>query len=125
MDLAREIRIYGIAVGLFAVLHFSLTAASTGRLGAEGFETLRPWINAIAYLLYVLTGFVSGFVAERRQVLHGVVAGALAAATAILIFRVAVYDGFGMLALLATGTILGGLGGLSSLLVCRGRARGS
>lgn len=125
MDLAREIRIYGIAVGLFAVLHFSLTAASTGRLGTEDFGTLRPWINAIAYLLYVFTGFVAGFVAGRRRVLHGVVAGALAAVTAIMIFRIAVFDGFGMLALLATGTILGGLGGFSSLLLCHGRARRS
>lgn len=124
MELAREIRIYGIAVGLFAVLHFSLAAASTGRLGAEDFGTLRPWINAIAYLLYVFTGFVAGFVAERHQVLHGVVAGALAAATAILIFHVAVYDGLGVLALLANGTLLGGLGGLSSLLVRRGGVRG-
>lgn len=76
-----------------------------------------PWINATAYFLYVISGFAAGMVAKRRLVTNGLIAGVLAAATAIVVFGVTQGDAFGIAATAITGGVLGGIGGAFSMLL--------
>ncbi len=115
-----ELRAFVISVVVFAILFFALTTASnSAATTAEDLEGLLPWLNATAYLLYVITGFIAGIVAKRRTIVNGLIAGVLAAATAILIFGVTRGDSFGIVATVVNGGILGGIGGACAMFLTR------
>jgi len=82
-----------------------------------------PWINATVYFLYVIAGFAAGMVAKRRMIANGFIAGVLAAVTAILVFGVTRGDAFGITVTVITGSVLGGIGGASSMLLARHKER--
>ncbi len=105
---------------MFAVLFFVVTTASKRIVNtAEDVETLLPWINATVYVLYVIAGFAAGMVAQRRLIINGLIAGVLAAATAIVVFGVTQGDAFGIAATAVTGGVLGGIGGAFSMLLAQ------
>ena len=120
MPLPIEFRAFVIAIIVFTILQFILTLVSINVINtATDVQTLVPWINAVAYFLYVVTGFVVGVIAKRGEIVNGVIGGILAATTAILMLGVAGRDLFGAVALLIEGGILGGVGGACVLLLTR------
>lgn len=113
-----ELRAYAIAIVLFVILHFLLLALGNSVAAtATGVETWMPYINVLAYLLYILTGFVAGALARRRHVLNGMITGFLAAATAVLLFGAAPGFNLGTVVLLLNGVIFGGMGGACSMML--------
>lgn len=58
-------------------------------------------------------------VAKRRTIANGLIAGILAAATAILIFGVSWGDSFGISATVINGGVLGGIGGACAMFLAR------
>ena len=115
-----ELRALVISVVAFAILFFVLTTASnSAATTAKDLEGFLPWLNATAYLLYVIAGFVAGIVAKRRRIASGLIAGILAAATAILIFGVAWGDSFGIVATVVNGAVLGTIGGACAMFLTR------
>jgi sugar phosphate permease len=113
-----ELRAYAIAIALFVVLHFLLTALgnSVAASGPWG-ETWMPYLNVLAYVLYMVAGFVAGAVAKRYQVFNGMVTGVLAGAIAVFLFSVGPSFNFGTVVLLLNGAIFGGVGGACSMLL--------
>jgi hypothetical protein len=115
-----ELRAFAISVVVFGILFFALTTASnSAAITAEDLKGLLPWLNATAHLLYVVAGFVAGIVARRHTIVNGLIAGVLAAATAILIFGVTRGDSFGIVATVVNGGILGGIGGACAMFLTR------
>ena len=115
----NEIKAFVIAVAVFTVLQFILIVVSNNVVNtAADVENIVPWINATAYFLYVITGFVVGVIAKRRIIVNGVIGGVLAAAAAAVLFGVG-RDLFGIAALLTYGGVLGGIGGACFLLSTR------
>lgn len=90
---------------------------------AADVEKFLPWVNATAHFLYVIAGFVAGIIAKRRMIANGLIAGVLAAVTAILVFGVTWDDAFGIAATVITSGILGGIGGAFSMLLARQKER--
>ena len=120
MAVPTELRAYVISVGLFAVLHFSLTIVSNYvAQSVTGVQSYIPWLNVLAYALYVIAGFVAAAIAKRRGIINGVIAGVLAAMTAILLFGVAGGDWFGVMVMTVNGGVLGGIGGAFFLVLSR------
>jgi len=113
-----ELRAYAIAIALFVILHLVLTAL-TGAVArtAAGIEAWMPYLNAIAYLLYAVAGFVAGALTNRHHALNGLATGLLAALLALLLFRARPGPGIGTAVLLLNGAIIGGVGGACSLLI--------
>jgi hypothetical protein len=108
-----------IAVIVFVCLHYSLTLGSNYLANSSvNFPTLLPWLNLIAYILYVLSGFVASFLSKHKFVIVSLLAGLISAASAILIFGVG-GEVFGVFVTLASGLVLGGVGGGLSFLLKR------
>jgi len=119
----REIRSIVISVAIFLLLHFALTEATNYFANIENhFNEWLLWINITAYFLFVIVGFVAGILTKKHFLLVGALTGACSALAAILIFGVAGHDIFGIFAMLANGTIFGGIGGAISLFVMGNRA---
>ena len=109
-----------MSIALFAILFFAITFASNHVVKTVAdFETLMPWFNAITIFLYVIAGFVAGMVAKRRMIPNGLVAGGLAAATAITAFGVTRGDAEGIGATIIIGGVLGGIGGACAMFLAR------
>jgi sugar phosphate permease len=108
-----------IAVIVFVCLHYSLTLGSNYLANSSvNFPTLLPLLNLIAYILYVLSGFVASFLSKHKFVIVSLLAGLISAASAILIFGVG-GEVFGVFVTLASGLVLGGVGGGLSFLLNR------
>jgi hypothetical protein len=108
-----------IAVIVFMCLHYSLTLGSNYLANSPvNFPTLLPWLNLIAYILYVLSGFVASVLSKHKFVIVSLLAGFISAASAILIFGVG-GEVFGVFVTLASGLVLGGVGGGLSFLLNR------
>jgi hypothetical protein len=108
-----------IAVIVFMCLHYSLTLGSNYLANSSvNFPTLLPWLNLIAYILYVLSGFVASVLSKHKFVIVSLLAGFISAASAILIFGVG-GEVFGVFVTLASGLVLGGVGGGLSFLLNR------
>ena len=113
-----ELRAYAIAIALFVILHFGLTTLTDSvATTAAGIQTWMPYLNALAYILYAVAGFVAGALANRHHALNGLVTGFLAAAVAVLLFGVGPGLDLGTAVLLLNGSIIGGVGGACSLLI--------
>ncbi|MDQ2077940.1 hypothetical protein [Marinimicrobium sp. ABcell2] len=112
-----NIQAISVSVVLFITLHFLLTLVSNYlSKNSSSFLTLLPWLNLLAYLLYLLTGFISSLLAKSRLIITGLAAGLLSAFIAVLAFGVG-GDIFWGLLTLAFGFILGGIGGGISMLL--------
>ncbi len=113
-----------ISVVVFAILFFVLTIASNSAVNTRAdIEVILPWLNATAYFLYVITGFLAGLIAKQRMIVNGLIAGILAAATAILAFGVAWGDSFGVVATVVNGGVFGGIGGAFAMILSRKKER--
>jgi sugar phosphate permease len=113
-----ELRAYAIALVLFVILHFLLTALGNSVVASGPWgETWMPYLNVLAYTLYMVAGFVAGALTRRYHVLNGMVTGFLAGAIAVLLFGVGPSFNFGTVVLLLNGAIFGGVGGACSMLL--------
>lgn len=113
-----ELRAYTIALALFVILHLALTTLTDSvAKSAEGMQAWMPYLNALAYILYAVAGFVSGALTNRHHAINGLVTGLLAAAVAAFLFGVGLDFGIGTGVLLLNGAIIGGVGGACSLLI--------
>jgi sugar phosphate permease len=113
---APEFRAYTYALAAFSILQFALTTlANSVAETAAGARTWIPLLNAIAILLYILTGFLAGALAKRRNVLNGLVVGFLAAAISVSFFGTGQGFTVGTILLCLTGAIVAGIGGACSL----------
>jgi sugar phosphate permease len=113
-----ELRAYAIAIASFVVLHLALTALTDAvARTASGIEAWMPWLNAAAYILYAVAGFLAGALTNRHHAINGLVTGFLCAAIAALLFSVGPGAGLGIAILLLNGAIIGGVGGACSLLI--------
>ena len=100
------------------VLHLALTALTDAvARTAAGIDAWMPWLNAAAYVLYAVAGFVAGALTNRHHAINGLVTGFLCAALAALLFSVGPGPDFGIAILLLNGAIIGGVGGACSLLI--------
>lgn len=103
-----ELRAYAIAIASFVILHLALTALTDSVAGtAARMEAWMPWLNAAAYILYAVAGFVAGALTNRHHAINGLVTGFLCAAVAALLFRVGPGPDFGIAILLLNGAIIG------------------
>lgn len=117
-DRALKLRAILIALAVFVVLHVLLLFAARALAATpERIATVVPFLNAAAYLIYLITGFVSGAFARSAPILHGVTAGFFAAIVAIIFFGAAEADFAAVAILFANGLIFGGIGGASSFLL--------
>lgn len=113
-----ELRAYSIAITVFVILHLALTALTDSvATTAAGIQAWMPYLNAAAYLLYAVAGFVAGALTNRHHALNGLVTGFLCAAVAVLLFGVGPGPDLGTAILLLNGAIIGGVGGACSLLI--------
>ncbi len=113
---APEFRAYIYALAAFSILQFALTTlAMSVAETAAGARTWIPLLNVIAILLYILTGFLAGSLARRRNVLNGLVVGFLAAAISVSFFGTGQGITVGTFLLCLTGAIVSGIGGACSL----------
>ena len=113
-----ELRAYAIAIALFVILHLALTKLTDSvAMTAAGIQAWMPYLNALAYILFAVAGFVAGALTNRHHALNGLVTGFLAAAVAVLVFGVGPEPDFGTAILLLNGAIIGGVGGACSLLI--------
>ena len=111
-------RAYAIAIASFIVLHLALTALTDAvATTAAGIGAWMPWLNAAAYILYAVAGFIAGALADRHHAINGLVTGFLCAAVAALLFSAGPGLDFGITVLLLNGAIIGGVGGACSLLI--------
>ena len=116
----RTLKLRAILIGLavFVVLHVLLLVAARALAATpERIATVVPYLNAAAYLIYLIAGFVAGAFARAAPILHGVTAGFFAAFIAIVFFGAAEADFAAVAILIANGLIFGGIGGASSLLL--------
>ncbi len=101
-----------VALIIFICFHYFLTVGINYLANnSVSFPELLPWLNLIAYLLYILSGFVASILSDKKLILIGLVSGFLSATSAILIFSVANGELLGILITLCTGLVLGGVGG--------------
>lgn len=113
-----ELRAYAIAIALFVILHLALTTLTDSvAKTAAGIQAWMPYLNALAYILYAVAGFVSGALTNRHHAMNGLVTGLLAAIVAAFLFGVGLDFGIGTGVLLLNGAIIGGVGGACSLLI--------
>ena len=117
-DRALKLRAIIIALSVFVVLHVLLLFAARALAATpERIATIVPILNAAAYLIYLVAGFVAGAFARSAPILHGVATGLIAAVIAIVFFGAAEADFTAVAILIANGLIFGGIGGASSLLL--------
>jgi len=108
-----------ISAALFICLFFLLTLGSNYLANnSQNFVVYLHWLNFVAYVLYILGGFVAGILLKQNKIIVGLVAGLISAVSAILMFGVA-HEAFGIFATLVSGLVLGGIGGGLSLLFKR------
>lgn len=117
-DRALRLRAILIALAVFVVLHVLLLFAARALAATpERIATIVPILNAAAYLIYLIAGFVAGAFVRSAPILHGIVTGLFAALIAIIFFGAAEADLAAVAILVANGLIFGGIGGASSLLL--------
>jgi sugar phosphate permease len=117
-----ELRAYAIAIASFVILHLALTALTDAvATTAAGIEAWMPYLNAAAYVLYAVAGFVAGALTNRHHAINGLITGLLCATIAALLFSVGPGPDFGITILLLNGAIIGGVGGACSLLIPDGK----
>jgi hypothetical protein len=117
-DRSLKLRAILIALTVFVVLHVLLLLAARALAATpERIATIVPILNAAAYLIYLITGFVAGAFARSTPILHGIAAGFFAALIAIIFFGAAEATFAAVAILIANGLIFGGIGGASSLLL--------
>ncbi len=117
-DRALKLRAIVIALTVFVVLHVLLLFAARALAATpERIATIVPILNAAAYLIYLIAGFVAGAFARSAPIMHGITAGFFAALIAIIFFGAAEADFAAVAILIANGLIFGGIGGASSLLL--------
>ena len=113
-----ELRAFAIAIASFVILHLALTALTDAVAATTaGIEAWMPWLNAAAYVLYAVAGFVAGALTNRHHAINGLVTGFLCATAAALLFSVGPGPDLGTAILLLNGAIIGGVGGACSLLI--------
>ncbi len=118
MNIKQKILVFAVPVILFVVLHFVITILANGITNNPG-ERARDIskINYLAYLSYIVVGYVSGIFSNNRHLLNGVIVGGLSAFVAIYVFGVGVLgDNQVQLVLVVMGSVLGALGAVLSKL---------
>lgn len=117
-DRALKLRAILIALAVFVVLNLLLLLAARALAATpERIATIVPLLNAAAYLIYLITGFVAGAFARSAPILHGVTAGIFASLIAIVFFGAAEATSAAVAILIVNGLIFGGMGGASALLL--------
>ena len=124
MRALNNIQSIALAVIVFMLLHFSLTVGMNyfSNKNPENFMVWLQWLNLVAYLLYVLSGFIAGALSRKKQIIVGLVAGLVSALAAIL-FGVGGGSLYGALLTLTPGLVLGSVGGSLSLLLFKSRVK--
>jgi hypothetical protein len=112
----------GVAVLLFGVAHFGLTVMANSLAHGSPGESPLGLLNAASYALFGASGCVAALIGGVRPIVFGALAGVLCALVAVAVFG-ASRDPFGVAALLATGLVLGAIGGCCSLPMRRKRIR--
>jgi sugar phosphate permease len=117
-DRPLKLRAIVIALAVFVVLHVLLLAAARAIASTpERIATIVPILNAAAYLIYLVAGFVAGAFARSAPILHGITAGIFASLIAIFFFGATEATAAAVAILIANGVIFGGIGGACSLLL--------
>ena len=117
-DRALRLSAIIIALTVFVLLHVLLLFAARALAATpERIATIVPILNAAAYLIYLIAGFVAGAFARSAPIIHGVAAGFFAALIAIIFFGATEADLAAIAILIANGIIFGGIGGACSLLL--------
>lgn len=119
----NNIQSIALAVILFMLLHFSLTVGMNyfSNKNPENFIVWWQWLNLVAYLLYILSGFIAGTLSKKHHVLVGLAAGLISSLSAILLGVGGSL--YGVLLTISFGLILGSIGGGLSLLLFKSRVK--
>ena len=118
-----ELPAYVIALAVFFVLHFALTAIANSVAAVPArVDTWIPILNVVGHALFAPAGYIAAALSERRQILNGLIVGDLASTVVVLINELISALGVGSIVIVAIGTIVGGVGGALSLWP-RGRLR--
>ena len=120
----NNIQSVAIAVIVFMLLHLSLTVGTNyfSNKNPENFMNWWQWLNLVAYLLYVLSGFIAATLSKKHYILVGLSAGLVSSLSAILL-GVGGGDAYGALITITFGLILGVIGGGISLLLFKSQAK--
>jgi len=117
-DRALRLSAIIIALTVFVLLHVLLLFAARALAATpERIATIVPILNAAAYLIYLIAGFVAGAIARSSPILHGITTGLFATLIAIIFFGAVEAEFAAVAILIANGLIFGGIGGASSLLL--------
>lgn len=74
-------------------------------------------VNIIFYVLLFLCGFLAGYLINKRTILHALLATAIAIMFTIPLMGIKLSNYTGLIYLLILGTVIGGVGGATALLV--------
>ena len=120
----NNIQSVALAVIVFMLLHFSLTVGMNyfSNKNPESFMVWLNWLILVAYLLYVLSGFIAAALLKKHHLVVGLTAGLISSLSAILI-GVGSGEEYGQLITITFGLILGTIGGGLSLLLFKLRAK--
>ena len=120
----NNIQSIALAVVIFMLLHFSLTVGvnyfSTNN--PESFMVSLQWLILLAYLLYVLSGFIAATLSKKQHLIVGLAAGLISSLSAVLL-GVGSGETYGVLITITFGLIFGTIGGGLSLLLFKLRAK--
>ena len=120
----NNIQSIALAVIVFMLLHFSLTVGMNyfSSKNPENFMVWLPWLILVAYLLYILSGFIAAELSKKHQLTIGLIAGLASSLSAVLL-GVGSGEEYGKLITITLGLILGSVGGGLSLLLFKLRVK--
>ena len=120
----NNIQSIALAVIVFMLLHFSLTVGMNffSNKNPENFMVWLPWLILVAYLLYILSGFIAAELSKKHHLVVGLTTGLVSSLSAILL-GVGSGEVYGRLITITFGLILGAIGGGLSLLLFKSRAK--
>lgn len=99
-----------LPVVLFTVAQFIIEFIAAGK-SEDGGPT---WAQNAIYVSYVVAGYLSGYLAKYRVLLHGAVVGLLCATVAVLVFSVGEKNAQVVSMIIFIGAVLGALGSVFS-----------
>ncbi len=119
----NNIQSIAFATILFMLLHFSLTIGMNyfSNKNPESFIVWWQWLNLVAYLLYILSGFIAATLSKKHHIIVGLITGLVSSLSAILLGVGGSL--YGVLITIAFGLILGSIGGGLSLLLFKSRVK--
>ena len=106
-----KLRVIVIALAVFAILHVLLMVAVRAFASTpERLAVAMPLLNVLAYVIYLIVGFIAALLRKSSPIMHGVFTGLVAAVIAVVFFSTTQRDFSGVVILLLNGVIFGGMG---------------